>query len=183
EFLANPLQQFDAFRRQILTEDGDSLLKKFVEVRIENRQELYSFQQGRTLVERLGEHPLIEIEPAQVTIDPDLGQVVAYCLIQYALIANRNSGLGWAHIVFFWMLPRILIAPGQSKCESRVSILYQPRNSGGGWPPQARGGVVSESRPDNRRQTPPENRSVGSLRICRPERRNSGSGLCGPDTS
>ena len=49
---------------------ADALHVELIEVRSEDREELEALEQGRTIVERFAEHPSIEFEPAQVTVDP-----------------------------------------------------------------------------------------------------------------
>jgi hypothetical protein len=46
------------------------LLKELVQVRGEDREELDPLEQRRPLVERLLQHAPVELEPAQVAVDP-----------------------------------------------------------------------------------------------------------------
>ncbi len=53
---------------------ADALHEELVEVRREDRQELEALEQRRALVERLGEDPAVEFDPAQVAVDPRFAQ-------------------------------------------------------------------------------------------------------------
>src|SRR5271165_3808120 len=59
--------------------------EEFIEVRIEDREELCPFQQGSPLVESLGENPF---QPAQVAVNPDSGQFLGQSSIQNSMIAD-----------------------------------------------------------------------------------------------
>ena len=49
---------------------ADALHEELVEVGGEDRQELEPLEQRHAFVERLGQHPAIELEPAQVPVEP-----------------------------------------------------------------------------------------------------------------
>src|SRR6185437_7190890 len=49
--------------------------EELVEVRAEDGQELDPLEQRRALVQRLVQHPPVELEPADVAIDPGAAQV------------------------------------------------------------------------------------------------------------
>ena len=50
-------------------EQSDSLHEELVEIRGENRDELQAFEQRGSLIERLCEHPAIELKPRQIPVD------------------------------------------------------------------------------------------------------------------
>jgi hypothetical protein len=52
----------------------DALHVELVEVRREDGEELEPLEQRRAVVERRAEHAAIELEPAQVAIDPRLAE-------------------------------------------------------------------------------------------------------------
>src|SRR5262249_50602799 len=56
------------------SKDRHPLHEKFVEVRSEDREKLHAFQQRCSFIQGLGKNPRIEIQPTQVTVDPDLGK-------------------------------------------------------------------------------------------------------------
>ncbi len=47
-----------------------ALHEELVEVGGKDGEELCPFEQRRAFVQRLGEHALVEVEPAQITVDP-----------------------------------------------------------------------------------------------------------------
>ena len=59
-----------------LPEHRDALHEKFVQVGSKNSQKLSSLEQRSALIERFGQHSLVEVEPTQIAIDPDGGKTV-----------------------------------------------------------------------------------------------------------
>ena len=79
--LGQPVAGAAARRRVILALDlrhaaqqPDALHVKLVEVRGENREKFEPFEQRRALVQRLVQHPPVEVEPAQIPVAPGMGQ-------------------------------------------------------------------------------------------------------------
>ena len=70
-----------------------ALHEELVEVRGKDRQELRPLQQRRALIQRLGQDSLVEVQPAQVPIDPHLLQSGGQGCIEYPMVANgRQNG-------------------------------------------------------------------------------------------
>ena len=52
--------------------------EEFIEVVAEDGAEFRLFQQRGVFVERLGQHPVVELEPAQLAIDIELGSQLGF---------------------------------------------------------------------------------------------------------
>jgi len=70
QFLPDCLEQLQPSRSHFLPEHGDALHEKLIQVRRENCQEFGPFEQGRPFVQSLRQHTIVEIQPAQIAIDP-----------------------------------------------------------------------------------------------------------------
>src|SRR5271166_1544293 len=88
QFLPQLLEQRALSFALRLPKHRHPLHKEFIEVRIEDCEELYPFQQGSPLVESLGQNPFVEVQPAQVAINPNTGEVVGQSSVQNSVIAN-----------------------------------------------------------------------------------------------
>ena len=53
-----------------VAKDGFALHEEFVEIGSKDGEELCPFQQRRALIQRLGEDALVEVQPAQIPIQP-----------------------------------------------------------------------------------------------------------------
>ena len=75
-------------------EGGHALHEEFVEIRGEDGEELGAFEEGCTLVERFGEDAFVEIEPAEITVDPDLRKLGGKLFVENAVVADgcKDSG-------------------------------------------------------------------------------------------
>ena len=69
--LANVGDELPARGRPVLAQHRHPLHEKLVEVGREDREELDPFEQRRPLIEGLGEHTAVELEPAEVPVEPD----------------------------------------------------------------------------------------------------------------
>ena len=72
-----------------------ALHEELVEIGGEDGEKLGPFQQGRTLVESLGKNTLIEIQPAQIAIDPNVRTVP--WTIERSALRGRQSRREQAH--------------------------------------------------------------------------------------
>jgi hypothetical protein len=59
-----------------------------IEVRGEDREELCLFEQRRAVIEGFGEHPLVEVQPTQIPINPDVLQFGRKLCVQNAIVTN-----------------------------------------------------------------------------------------------
>src|SRR3984957_19336466 len=63
--------------------------EKLVEIGGEDREKLCFFEQRRTLVESLGKNALIEVQPTEIAIDPDIRQILRQGSVQHPVITDR----------------------------------------------------------------------------------------------
>ena len=71
ESRANLASQPLAVRSAMLAQHRHPLHEELVEIGGEDGEELDTLEEGRPLVQRLGQHTPIELEPAQIPVDPD----------------------------------------------------------------------------------------------------------------
>ncbi len=69
----NSRKQCFLLRRGLFPQDRDPLHEELVQVRRENRQELQPLEQRSALVQSLRQHAVVEIQPAHIAVDPNLG--------------------------------------------------------------------------------------------------------------
>jgi hypothetical protein len=91
QLLADLLQQDLLSMGCAVAKDGFALHKEFVEVGSKDGEELCPFEQRRALIQRLREHTLVEVQPAQIPIDPNRLQPGGQQCIESALIANGRQ--------------------------------------------------------------------------------------------
>src|SRR5262249_38872068 len=93
KLLAYPFQQIAALGALLLAEDSYPLHEEFIEIRAEDCEELHPLEQWITVVESLGQDALIEVQPTQVTIHPNIGQIVRQAGVQDSVITDRNQNI------------------------------------------------------------------------------------------
>src|ERR1700722_4536883 len=91
DLIPNPLQQLALGIGSPMAQDSHALHEKLIQVGGKNSEEFCPLQQRGALVERLGEHSLVKIEPAQVSIEPDRLQFCGQRSIQSTMVANRRQ--------------------------------------------------------------------------------------------
>src|SRR5262249_50105858 len=88
KFLAYPVQHAAPLRAGFFAKGGYPLHEKFVEIGAEDGEELHALQERSPFIEGLGQYALVEIEPAQVSIVPNLSQVLGQGGVQCAVITD-----------------------------------------------------------------------------------------------
>ncbi len=83
-------QQRFLLRRGLFSQDRDPFHEKLVQVRGENRQELQPLKQRSALVQSLRQHAVVEIQPAQIAVNPNLGKRLSDLAVENSAIANRH---------------------------------------------------------------------------------------------
>ena len=76
-----------ALQLDALLQSGDADFEEFVQVGAENQQEFEALQQRVVFVQSLGQHPLIELQVAQLAVDIVVGVVQCEALIAECLTA------------------------------------------------------------------------------------------------
>jgi hypothetical protein len=75
-------------------EDGHPLHEELVEVGGEDGEKLGALREGRSLVECFGQHSIVKPEPAQITINRDVRQMIRQMEIESAVVADGCSDWG-----------------------------------------------------------------------------------------
>jgi hypothetical protein len=89
QLLPQALEQLSLRLGLSLAEQGHALHEELVQVRREDRQEFHPLEQRGALIERFRQHAGIEIEPAQITVDPHVGQRRRQRRVQDSVIPDR----------------------------------------------------------------------------------------------
>src|SRR5882757_10800697 len=74
-----------------MAKDSFALHEEFVEVGSKDGEELCSFQQRRPLIQSLGEDTLVEVQPAQISIQPHGWEAGGQRCIQCSMVANGRQ--------------------------------------------------------------------------------------------
>jgi hypothetical protein len=75
-------EQFSSLLCRPLSQHGDAFHKKLIEVGSENRQKFRPFQQRVPIVNGFREYAVIEVQPTQVAIDPDIRKRLRYLAVE-----------------------------------------------------------------------------------------------------
>jgi hypothetical protein len=88
QFVAELLNE-GALRLGLRDAEGEGALhEEFVEVGGEDGEELGALEEWSALVEGLGEDALVEVEPADIAVDPDLGEFGGEAFVENSFIAD-----------------------------------------------------------------------------------------------
>src|SRR5262249_60721766 len=93
ELVPDLLQPGAPRSRPLLAKNSDALEEELVEVGGEDGEELHSLQERGALVESFGEHAIVEIEPAEIAVEPHFGERGGQLRVQSAAITDRGPRL------------------------------------------------------------------------------------------